>query len=185
MENQRIRISKTMLKSGLIKLLKEKPLSQISVYELCSVSQINRTTFYKYYGSPLDLLCEIESDFLSQMDEEMKAILAHSQDAILPVLDHLHKQRELFCILVQSVPAQEFAAHLFAIPSVGAIFQSMTDKAGHSSTQAKYIRQFVFQGTFSVLYSWLSSDEPEPVAEIANVLAALRGKLWQEGIKNV
>ena len=58
MENQRIRLSKAMLKAGLLTLLKEKPLNQISIYELCAASQINRTTFYKYYGSQTDLLKE-------------------------------------------------------------------------------------------------------------------------------
>ena len=40
MENQRIRLSKAMLKTGLLTLLKEKPLNQISIYELCAASQI-------------------------------------------------------------------------------------------------------------------------------------------------
>jgi len=51
MENQRIRLSKAMLKNGLLKLLKEKSLNEITICELCAVSGINRTTFYKYYGS--------------------------------------------------------------------------------------------------------------------------------------
>ena len=34
MENQRIRLSKAMLKNALMGLLKEKPIEKISVYEL-------------------------------------------------------------------------------------------------------------------------------------------------------
>ncbi len=122
MENQRVRISKTMLKTGLLKLLREKPLSQITVYELCKVSEINRTTFYKYYGSQEELLNEIESDFLHQLDEELKQVITKSSNALLLILQHLFDQRELFCLLVRSVPMQEFAAHLFAIPSIGYYF---------------------------------------------------------------
>ncbi len=177
MENQRIRISKTMLKTGLLKLLKKKPLSQITVYELCAVSQINRTTFYKYYGSQTDLLNEIEADFLRQLDEDLKNIIAQSPNALLSVLNQLYEQRELFCLLVRSIPVQEFAAHLFSIPSIGMIFQSMADESSYSETTAKYVRRFVFQGTFTVLYDWLSSENPEPVAEIAQVLGLLRSKL--------
>ena len=81
MENQRVRLSKAMLKSGLLTLLREKTLNHISVYELCAASQINRTTFYKYYGSPSDLLNEIERDFLAQLDEDIKSIAAQSKDA--------------------------------------------------------------------------------------------------------
>ncbi len=177
MENQRIRISKAMLKAGLLKLLKEKPLSQITVYELCAVSQINRTTFYKYYGSQTDLLNEIEADFIQQLDGDLRAIIAKSQNAIDSVLKHLYEQRELFCLLVRSVPVQEFAMHLFSLPSISMIFQNMVEESKYSEVKAKYIRRFVFQGTLTVLCDWLSSDEPEPVAEIAEVLGLLRSKL--------
>ena len=71
MENQRIRLSKAMLKEGLLKLLKDKQLNQISIYELCQTSGINRTTFYKYYGSQTDLLNEIEADFFAQIEEDL------------------------------------------------------------------------------------------------------------------
>lgn len=177
MENQRVRISKAMLKAGLLRLLREKPLSQITVYELCKASQINRTTFYKYYGSQEDLLNEIESDFLRRLDEELKQVIAQDANCMPLILQHLYDQRELFCLLVRSVPMQEFSAHLFAIPSLGIIFQNMTDASNYSETEAKYILRFVSQGTFSVLYDWLSSENPEPVEEIANVLGLLKDKL--------
>ncbi|MCD8155572.1 MAG: TetR/AcrR family transcriptional regulator [Clostridiales bacterium] len=177
MENQRIRISKTMLKTGLLRLLREKPLSQITVYELCKVSEINRTTFYKYYGSQEELLNEIEADFLRQLDEELKQVITQSSNAMILILQHLYDQRELFCLLVRSVPMQEFSAHLFAIPSIGIIFQNMIDESSYSETEVKYIRQFMFQGTFSVLYDWLNSEKPEPVEKIADVLGLLKSKL--------
>ncbi len=179
MENQRVRLSKAMLKSGLLTLLREKTLNHISVYELCAASQINRTTFYKYYGSPSDLLNEIERDFLAQLDEDIKSIAAQSKDALLPVLAHLYEQKTLFCLLVRSMPAQEFATHLFSLPSITAIFQNRTEECSFSETQAKYFRRFVFQGTFTILYDWLNSETPEPVAEIAEILTILREKLGQ------
>ncbi len=177
MENQRIRISKTMLKTGLLKLLREKPLSQITVYELCQVSEINRTTFYKYYGSQEELLNEIEGDFLRQLDEDLKQVITQGSNAMLLILQHLYEERELFCLLVRSGPAQEFSGHLFSIPSIEMIFRNMFDENNYSETEVKYIRQFVFQGTFSVLYDWLNSENPEPVEKIVDVLGLLRSKL--------
>ncbi|MCD8217662.1 MAG: TetR/AcrR family transcriptional regulator [Clostridiales bacterium] len=177
MENQRIRLSKEMLKTGLLKLLKEKPVGQITVHELCIVSQINRTTFYKYYGSQTELLNEIESDFLNQLDESLKEIITQNSNALLLVLQYLYEQRELFCILTRSVPVQEFSAHVFSIPNIRVIFQSMINESNYSDTEVKYIRRFVFEGAFSVLYSWLNSEDPEPAAEIADVLGLLKDRL--------
>ncbi len=177
MENQRIRISKAMLKEGLLKLLKKKPLNQISVYELCQTAQINRTTFYKYYGNQTDLLREIEMDFLTQLDEDMKDIIEKAPNAILLVLNYLYEQRETFCILVRAIPTQEFARELFAIPSVGRIFQHMLDAGSYSEIEARYMKEFIFQGTFALLCSWLESDHPEPASEIADVMGVLISKM--------
>ncbi len=177
MENQRIRISKAMLKTGLIRLLQEKPLSQITVSALCKTAQINRTTFYKYYGSQMELLNEIESDFLQRLDEELRQACSQGANPLEMTLRHLYEQRELFCILVRSVPAQEFTERMFSIPSIRVLFQSMIDESGYSETEVKYIRQYVFQGTFSVLRNWLSSETPESAAEIAAVLELLKSKL--------
>lgn len=178
MENQRIRLSKTMLKAGLLKLLKEKPINQISIYELCQVSEINRTTFYKYYGSQNELLDEIEADFFIQLEEDLKPIISQSPHALISVLEHLYEQREPFCILVQAIPDQTFAQHLFGIPTISAIFKNMVDASGYSEAKAKYVKQFVFQGTYAILRDWLGSDAPEPVAEIAEVFQSLRSKLY-------
>ena len=46
MENQRVRLSKALLKEALVRLLETKPLDKITIYELCAEAQINRTTFY-------------------------------------------------------------------------------------------------------------------------------------------
>ena len=62
--NQRVMLSKRLLKESLIRQLKEESIYKISVRELCEQAGINRTTFYKYYGSPFDLLKDIEDDLL-------------------------------------------------------------------------------------------------------------------------
>ena len=69
MENQRIRVSKTMLEGALMRLLREKRVDKVTVYELCQEAGINRTTFYKYYGSPQDLLDQIIAEMLAQFEQ--------------------------------------------------------------------------------------------------------------------
>ncbi len=177
MENQRVRLSKAMLKNALLKLLKEKPLNKITIYEICETAQINRTTFYKYYGSQTDLLAEIESDYFTQLNEDLKDIIEKTPNALLLVLNHIYDERETFCILEKAIPSKDFATRLFSIPSVGQIFQGMIDAGSYSETQVRYLRAFVFQGTFAVLCDWLGSEDPEPVSEIAEILRLLRDKL--------
>ena len=83
----------------------------------------------------------------------------------------------LICTLVKVIPTQDFAEHLFTIPSIARIFRNMADAGNYSESEAKYIRRFVFQGTFAVLCDWLGSENPEPVSEIAGVLSLLKSRL--------
>lgn len=70
-ENQRVALSKRMLKDGVMKLLQEKHIDDISVIELCNVSEINRTTFYRHYQTPHDVLMDIELDFIWRFHEAL------------------------------------------------------------------------------------------------------------------
>lgn len=177
MENQRVRLSKKMLKDALVDLLQEKPLSKISVIEICETAQINRTTFYKYYGSQLDLLEDIEADFLSQMDDQVSLVLNESPNAVIAVLESLYDKRRIFCTLVNAVPGQEFADHFFALPNIGLIFESLAEFGGLSERDEGYIREFICQGIFAVLCDWLGKENPEPISEIADVFGVLKSKL--------
>ncbi len=56
--NPRLQKTKDALLDALIRLLEIKPLEEITVSELCKEAVINRTTFYKYYAVPEDLIIE-------------------------------------------------------------------------------------------------------------------------------
>ena len=89
MENQRIRLSKAMLKNALMGLLKEKPIEKISVYELCAAAQINRTTFYKYYGSQYELLTDAENDYFRKLEDVLSENASDGRNSLCRVLEAL------------------------------------------------------------------------------------------------
>ena len=45
-EDGRVRITRQMIRTALLNLLREKPLQHITVRELCEKASINRGTFY-------------------------------------------------------------------------------------------------------------------------------------------
>ena len=77
-ENQRIMITKRLLKEALIEILKGKPIEKVSVTELCERAEINRSTFYAHYNIPQDVLTEIKRDFATQIVEALRLL---EQDA--------------------------------------------------------------------------------------------------------
>ncbi|MCD8373072.1 MAG: TetR/AcrR family transcriptional regulator [Clostridia bacterium] len=73
-ENQRTKLTKKLLKESLLNLLKEKDLDSITVTELCAGAQINRTTFYRYYKFPADVLTEMERELFTEMRDALKNV---------------------------------------------------------------------------------------------------------------
>ena len=68
--------------------------------ELCERADVNRTTFYKYYGSQFDLLTDMENDLLSLLamlvkDPETDTITA-IEAACTYLQDHLEFARQIF-----------------------------------------------------------------------------------------
>ena len=53
--------------------LKEKPISKISVTELCQMARINRATFYKHYLDIPDLQEALENEMLYQFREFLQS----------------------------------------------------------------------------------------------------------------
>ncbi len=176
MENQRIRLSKAMLKNGLLKLLQTKSLNEITIYELCETAQINRTTFYKYYGSQTELLNEITADFFREIDDHVQEHIEQKTDGLPSILHYLINQRDLFCTLIRVIPSQRFADQLFAVPGLNTIFESVIKEDSLSDVKVRYLRKFTYHGIFAILCEWLTSETPESVEEMMDIFTSLRRK---------
>lgn len=69
----RVRYTKMVIKQCFFKLIRQKSISKITVKEICELAQINRSTFYKYYADPYDLLEKLEEEAIlsvTQMIDE-------------------------------------------------------------------------------------------------------------------
>ena len=71
-ENQRIIVTKRMLKEGLLRLLETKELKKIKINELCEEAGINRATFYRHYETPEDVLWELEREISLKIFPKVK-----------------------------------------------------------------------------------------------------------------
>lgn len=66
-ENRRVRMTKRLMRDALLELLEQKELANISVTAICEAADVHRSTFYKYYADPADLLRDVERDYLDQI----------------------------------------------------------------------------------------------------------------------
>lgn len=66
-DDQRIVLTKKLLKEGLFRILEKKELNKISVTELCEESGINRATFYRHYERPRDILNDLKTEMFIEV----------------------------------------------------------------------------------------------------------------------
>ena len=78
-EDRRVRRTKKLLTHGLIQLMKEKQVQDITVRELADLVDVNRGTFYLYYRDIFDMLDSIEQELFDQVNQ---LIAAHKDGSI-------------------------------------------------------------------------------------------------------
>ena len=100
-EDRRVRRTKKLLTHGLIQLMKEKQVQDITVRELADLVDVNRGTFYLYYRDIFDMLDSIEQELFNQVNQ---LIAAHKGETVLthtlPVLKelfHLVEENKELC----------------------------------------------------------------------------------------
>ena len=72
--NRRTLITKRILKESLLELMHTKPISKITIKEICDLSDMSRSTFYLHYQDQFELLEDIEKEVLKQTFQNLQAL---------------------------------------------------------------------------------------------------------------
>ena len=74
--DQRVRYTKMVIKNSLLELMKENPISKVTVTDICKKANINRNTFYSHYANQFELLSNIEDELY----EEIRQVVEHTMN---------------------------------------------------------------------------------------------------------
>lgn len=182
-ENQRIALTRRLLKESLLQLMSEKNIQAITVRELCETAEINRSTFYNHYGCPADVLKEIEMDIISDLAEIWEehdegkgwSINKRVETLCSYLLEHKKTARLL---LRDSDTNSEFAVLLFQAAHVRSVYEESF--AYEKNTYHKQLMiTFLTNGSYHMLRQWILEDIPMTPKEIGDLiyLAATQG--WE------
>ena len=170
-ENQRVQLTKRLLKEALLKLLQQKPLNRINVSELCRAADINRATFYKHYGIPRDVLREMEQEIAAalrklapseQTPETARTYMEH-------ICTYLYDHRDLVRILLESKTDEDI---LEIVSETNRRYWSQfggQNRHGLDESGAKLMVTFFSTGTYYLIRQWLLDgvdNTPRDVAEM-------------------
>jgi AcrR family transcriptional regulator len=179
-DNQRVRISKQCLRESLIRLLSTENIHKISVREICAGAGINRTTFYKYYGSQYELLEDMENEAISLIDEYLSGIEDVGKDGLLRlrgILTYIQDNIDLFRLHVNNTVDTDFLQRIINLPMIRQLLSGRSI-AGYNESDAEYIFCFIIYGCISTVKSWINKDSRESPEEITALLMKAVDKMF-------
>ena len=168
-EDRRVAMTRRMLKDALIELLKQKDIYHVSIRELCELADVNRTTFYKYYGSQFDLLSDMEKDMLDFLS---KTIAEHPLDVgkIIEIsCEYLEDNLESARLIVNNNVDSMFPQKLMAMEILrNAALKKLISIQDEEARE--YYYNYISYGLYSTVRIWLNKEQRESPKQFAALI---------------
>lgn len=166
--NQRVVLTKKLLKSSLIEMLQTQSIYRISIRELCENAGINRSTFYKYYGNQFDLLNEMEEDLLINIEETLASVEGYDQNVLEQIISYLEKDIDFIRLLLNSNVDPEFPKNLMSMAPIQRIIKNqMVDLP---EAEQDYYYRFLLFGCYEIVRTWINKEDRESPKAIAELI---------------
>ncbi len=172
--DRRKKYTRKVLKESLITLLADKPISAVTVKEVCEKADINRSTFYTHYSDQYDLLEKIEEEITEDMANYLNRysymIEEESIQLTQKILEYITDNKIVFRTLLNRNASPTFEKHMMKLTRQ---FMMNNWRAGSHVKEgdSKYLSTFVISGAIHVIKDWIENDMdklPEEMALMIN-----------------
>lgn len=168
-EDRRVTMTRRMLKEALTEMLRETDIYHVSIRELCQRADINRTTFYKYYGSQFDLLTDMENDLLIFISNTIREYADDPVKIIETACEYMENHLEFCRLIINNNVDPLFPQRLFSLPEMRETVLTRCSGQEDGPMQ-EYLFHFITYGAYRILSMWVNKEQREPPEEIAHLL---------------
>ncbi|MBQ8659379.1 MAG: TetR/AcrR family transcriptional regulator [Bacilli bacterium] len=170
--DKRIINSKNKLNNTLLSLLEEKRIKDVTVLELCSKANINRTTFYKYYKDIDDLVNQMEEILINELEQNIAEI---KRNYLLTytnkILTAINDKKEIYTKLLSKNGDHTFLRRILSSVYNQSLeeWQKLLKKA--SKEDLENIYNFIVDGTIGIIENWINNkctEDPNNIAIFIN-----------------
>ncbi len=179
--DRRVKYTKMVVRESFISLLKEKPLSKITVKEICEGADINRATFYAHYTDPYDLLHQIEAALLEDVHKylaEYSFSGEYIEDAVEimeKIFGYIKENADTCAVLLSAHGDISFQQQVTMIVG-GQFVSALTANKSVKKEDAEYIYYFLAHGSVGVIQKWLDDGMKKPASEMAKIIIQMAGR---------
>lgn len=173
--DKRVIQTRQKLRRALLTLMQRKPVSQITVKEICDEALTNRNTFYAHYGSPVDILLQIQQEYNEKMaalrDDAIRT--GDVQALILGIMNTLLENRD-FSLVLYSENSDTALHDRVNHDAYSQIMLSWIESG--TKTQANHLRWlfiFLSGGIDAMIRTWVKNGMQEDPRQLAQQAAAM------------
>lgn len=168
--DQRVRLTRKLLKDALVQLMQTQSISEISVRALCDVAGINRSTFYAHFKGPEDLLHHIEQEVMNNLksdleQQDFQGNRPLSLQVLIRILEYLKSNADMFKVLFSENCDIDFQNDIMGLAQV--VTFKMDSR--YDARDQEYVRIYGIAGCISLIRHWLQDglvETPEKMAEL-------------------
>lgn len=178
-ESRRTQMTRMLLRTALIELMRQRPLDQISIKDICQQADVNRTTFYLHYTDQRSLLEDVEEN----VKESMIRYLGRTQgidsalEAITAFLAYIKENALVFQVLFHQANADAFRAELLKF-----ILSLFWQEAPEDDMGDHYTKTYLICGSIGMISAWIDRSFDLPLEKMARQLVQL-SKMMVEAIE--
>ena len=173
-EDRRVTRTRRLLRQALVKRMREKSVSSITVKELCDECDINRGTFYSHYSDVAALLESIENDLFAQLQqmlaqlstEEMLSRNSPSR-TMVALFEFLRENADICAALLCDNGDPAFIERVRAFVRREVLGEWRHMFSDGDGERQEYTFAFLVSGSMGMLQHWLESGltlTPEQMA---------------------
>lgn len=172
--DRRVKYTKMVLRESLVKLLKQKHITNITVKKICELADINRATFYAHYTDPYDLLRQIETGLLNDINEYLAGFSfsiddgSRSVQILEKIFEYIKENAEVCSVLLSDKGDIAFQQEVMMIVQKQCI--SEWTKKSVNKDVAEYLYSFAITGSVGVVHKWLKEGMKQSPREMAAML---------------
>ncbi|NLA82421.1 MAG: TetR/AcrR family transcriptional regulator [Clostridiaceae bacterium] len=181
--DRRSRRTAMALQQGLVELLLEKPLREITISEVTDAADVSRTTFYLHYKNINELFVSMEDAIYRQFEQIIHLSMADEHSllhvefddkgrAAMPALEEvfrfIYDNRDLSLVLLSN-PDSTFLDKIWS-EGHDVLIQRMASLQPEMSVRLiEYYYIFVISGIRGLIEYWISSDMKEPIDQVVEL----------------
>ena len=176
----RVRYTKRVLKEAFLTLLKEKPVTRITVREVCDLADVNRSTFYTHYHDCFDLQENIENELLEEFGSSLRFIRASDVPSLIEGIYLMVENHEEACrVLIFSGASPSILSRMIDLARESTInaWRARLPKASEKDLEMLYTH--LSTGLMNVVVSGYDKYDREEIIRFVNSIVNASLSLYE------